>query len=155
MKFLPIFWIVAAILGFSNISNCQNSLSQKLDIFVFPAENQTEFTQDSDENACYKWAKKQSGINPANFSKNEVEEEGSVIIRGTGGGAVVGAFLGLVRKSHRLDFSTGIFAKDAPTNAKGIEDQRYSQSYDNQLKINKFKSAFCNCLKAKGYTAQF
>ncbi len=155
MKYHIVLFTSVISFCFSNYCYSQNSLSQELDIFVFPAESQTTRTQDSDEITCYKWAKKQSGVNPANFSNNGVEKEGDLIVRGTGGGAVVGALFGLVRKSHQLDFSTGGFAKDSPANTKGIEDQRYSQGYDNQVKFNQFKAAFCDCLKAKGYTTQF
>ena len=155
MKYHLVLILMTSAICLSTLCYSQNGLSQKLDIFVFPAENQTERSQNRDEAACYKWAKKQSGVNPANFSNNGVEKKGDLIVRGTGGGAVVGALFGLVRKSHQLDFSTGGFAKDSPANTKGIEDQRYSQGYDNQVKLNQFKAAFCNCLKAKGYTTQF
>src|SRR5262245_21348586 len=46
------------------------SLSSALGLYVFPAKGQTADQQKQDEQACYGWAKEQSGIDPATVTAN-------------------------------------------------------------------------------------
>src|SRR3954471_9282596 len=44
--------------------------SASLGLYVFPAKNQTPEQQSQDEQACYAWAKDQSGIDPTAVKAN-------------------------------------------------------------------------------------
>jgi hypothetical protein len=61
-----------------------NQISQELGLFIYPTKNQSKNQQKQDEFACYQWAMEQSGVDPLNLPKTEVQQQ-----TGPTGGAVV------------------------------------------------------------------
>ena len=47
--------------GQDTTSATTTSIAKGLNMYVFPAQNQDQATQDADETACYKWAMEQTG----------------------------------------------------------------------------------------------
>ena len=53
-------------LGITSEAKAQDTLASGLGLYVFPSNDQSKEQQDTDELACYKWAKEQSGVDPMN-----------------------------------------------------------------------------------------
>src|SRR5262245_22474362 len=68
-----------------------NGISNRLKLYVFPAKNQSQQQQKTDEFECYKWAMEQTGIDPKNPPKPAPDSANG---GGRRGGAVTGAAKG-------------------------------------------------------------
>jgi hypothetical protein len=92
----------------------QQTLSSSLGVYVFPAKHQTPEQQNTDEGACFSWAKGQTGIDPmapasesaANKAQDQAQQsqasqsksnptKGSGA-KGAAGGAAAGAAIGAI-----------------------------------------------------------
>jgi len=76
-----------------------NQISQTGNLVVFPANNQSNQQQKEDEFDCYLWAMEQTGIDPLNLPKVEVEVQSGPTggaVRGAAGGAAAGAAIGAI-----------------------------------------------------------
>ena len=58
-------------LGFAQTPAPSTTFAKSLGIYVFPAKDQDQATQEKDDAACYKWAVEQSGVDPINPPKVE------------------------------------------------------------------------------------
>ncbi len=64
--------IIVAGVNYSFAQN--NGIAQSLGLYVFPSDNQDQATQDTDEAACFTWAKEQTGYDPMNPTQVEAEQ---------------------------------------------------------------------------------
>jgi hypothetical protein len=141
------------------------SLNSALDIYVFPAKDQSPDQQAQDEADCYSWAVEQSGVDPLNLPAVEVEQaetgpDGSAV-----GGAAVGAAKGAAIGAIAGDAGKGAAIGAAAGAMRGNRHRRMRQSYgqaaNEQEAIDKqesmiasFKKAYSACLEGKGYTVK-
>lgn len=141
------------------------SLAEGLGVFVFPAKNQDQKTQDDDEAFCYKWAVEHSGVDPLNPPKVQAAEadrslDGSAIggaARGAAAGVAIGAIAGDAGKGAAIGAVAGGLAG---RRARIVGDAREQQANDQAAKeqeasmMDSFKKAFVVCLEGKGYTVK-
>ncbi len=143
----------------------KTSFAKSLGMYVFPAKNQDQATQDKDDAECYKWAVEQSGVDPLNPTKVEAAQvdtspDGSAIVgsaRGAAAGVAIGAIAGDAGKGAAIGAVVGGLAG---RRAKMAHDQQQQQA-NNQAAANaevamsdSFKKAFTVCLEGKGYTVK-
>ncbi|WP_228527728.1 glycine zipper domain-containing protein [Pararhodonellum marinum] len=139
-----------------------NQISQSLGLFVFPSKNQSQGKQKQDEFECYKWAMDQSGIDPQNIPKIEVEEStgptGGAVVGAAGGaaaGAAIGAIAGDTGKGAAIGATLGALrGRRAGQQAQAQYNQKaHSEAAAQEsAMLDKFKKAFSACMEGKGYT---
>lgn len=151
--------------GFSCVAQSNTSIASGLGIYVFPSEDQDQETQDTDEMACYKWAKEQSGVDPMNPPKVQAGEvdrsaDGSAIA-GAAGGAAAGAAIGAIAGDAGEGAAIGaILGGIRGRRAKKAREARQQQAnemaaaYAQEEYMNSFKKAFSACMEGKGYTVK-
>ena len=159
---LAIFTIVLGI----NSSQAQDGgISKSLGLYVFPSNEQDKATQDTDEMACFNWAKEQTGYDPMNPTKYVGEKvdtslDGSAVggaARGAAGGAAIGAIAGDAGEGAAIGAVVG-----------GIRGRRAKKSRDKQQQVANdnaataasaaaaadYNKAFSACMEGKGYTVK-
>jgi hypothetical protein len=132
-----------------------------LDVFVYPAQGQTQEQQEQDEYACYKWGSEQTGFDPT----QTVQQVAPPASGGGGailGGAARGAVLGVIGGAIAGDAGTGaaigagvgatggaLGRRRATLEAEATHEQA-KQQYEASLAG--YKRAFTACMTARGYT---
>src|SRR5215831_14465264 len=121
----------------------QDSLSQSLGVYAFPAKQQTKEVQGKDEYDCYQWAKQNSGIDPLKpaqpAQQQQAPQKRGGAVRGAAKGAVVGTAVGAI-------------SGDTGKAAAQQQQQQAQQAAANTK--NEFNKAFGACLEGKGYTVK-
>jgi hypothetical protein len=141
-----------------------NQISQSLNLFLYPSKGQSQQQQKEDEFECYVWAMEQSGIDPLDLPKVEVEVEtgptgGAVkgAARGAAAGAAIGAIAGDAGKGAAIGATAG--GMRGVRGGRQAQDQQNQQAQANadaaeqELK-NNFVKAFSVCIEGKGYTVK-
>jgi hypothetical protein len=141
-----------------------NQISQGLGLFLFPTNDQSQQQQKADEFECYKWAMEQTGIDPLNLPKIEVEVQsgpsgGAVkgAARGAAGGAAIGAIAGDAGEGAAIGATVGAMrGRRAGKQAQAQQNQEAQASADaaEEETKNTFRKAFSACIEGKGYTVK-
>lgn len=141
------------------------TIAKGLGLYVFPANNQDQQTQDADEIACYKWAKEQTGVDPINPPQVKAEQvdrsaDGTAIVGAAGGaaaGAAIGAIAGDAGKGAAIGAVVGgLRGRRAKVVGDEMQQQANNQAAAAQQKelMDNFNKAFTACMEAKGYTVK-
>lgn len=141
-----------------------NQISQGLKLYVYPSNQQSKQQQKEDEFECYKWAVEQSGIDPLDLPKVEVEVQsgptgGAVVggAKGAAAGAAIGAIAGDAGKGAAIGAVVGGLA--GRRQGKHAQAQQNQQSEANAIAAEQemkdsFLKAFSVCIEGKGYTVK-
>lgn len=141
-----------------------NQISQAMGLFIYPTKNQSKNQQKQDEFACYQWALEQSGVDPLNLPKTEVQQQtgptgGAVVgaAKGAAAGAAIGAIAGDAGKGAAIGATAG--AVRGRRQGQAAQDQQNQQAQasataTDQATKDKFKKAFSVCIEGKGYTVK-
>lgn len=141
------------------------SFAKSLGLYVFPAKKQSAATQEKDDAACYKWAVKESGIDPLNPPKVEAAKvdtapDGSAVVgaaRGAAAGVAIGAIAGDAGKGAAIGAVVGGLAGRRAKKAGDAHQQQKNNeaaAQQNAAISESFKKAFSACLEGKGYTVK-
>jgi hypothetical protein len=141
-----------------------NQISQTLKLFLYPSNAQSQQQQKEDEFECYKWAMEQSGIDPLDLPKVEVEVEtgptGAAVggaARGAAAGAAIGAIAGDAGKGAAIGAAAGgMRGRRGGQQAQAQQNEQAQASAtaaEEDLK-NTFVKAFSVCIEGKGYTVK-
>jgi YMGG-like Gly-zipper len=141
------------------------SLNKSLGVFIFPAKDQKPEQQASDEQACYSWAVKQSGVDPLNMkaAKPDTVAKGAdgSAVKGAAKGAVAGVAIGAIAGDAGKGAAIGAAAggmKGASgrkqKEAKKEEENKKAAEAKNQQAVDSFKKAYSACLEGKGYSVK-
>jgi hypothetical protein len=147
-------------------------LAAALGLTVYPSKEQSAEQQATDEQACYTWAKEQTGIDPAAVKTNpdSAAKEGQAkaneatsgaavggAARGAAGGAVVGAIAGDAGTGAAIGAVAGAAggrrARKSAEKQGAQQAQAADASQANQ-KIETFKKAMSACLDGRGYSVK-
>lgn len=139
-----------------------NQISQAGKLYVFPTNEQSQQQQKKDEFECYQWALEQTGIDPLNLPKVEVEVQSGPTggaVRGAARGAAAGAAIGAIAGDAGEGAAIGAAAGGmrGRRSGKQAQAQQNQQSQANaaateQEMKDSFKKAFSVCMEGKGYT---
>lgn len=141
------------------------SITELLDVFVFPSQNQSDSLQKADEAMCYEWAMKQTGYNPYQPTEVKAKEadtnaDGSAVVgaaKGAATGALIGAIAGDAGKGAAIGATSGALLG---RRSKVVGDKYEQQALDKKAaeeaaaKEASFKKAFMACMEGKGYTVK-
>ncbi len=140
-------------------------VNSKLDVYVFPANDQSDEQLTEDQDYCYKWAVKQSGVDPLNPPKVEAAQvetgpDGSAV-SGAARGALVGVAIGAIAGDAGTGAAIGAVSGGIGGHRASRVNRSRQQQANNQAAtnaeadmINSFKKAYSVCLQGKGYTVQ-
>ena len=141
-----------------------NGISNSLKLYVFPAKNQSQQQQKTDEFECYKWAMEQTGIDPKNPPKPAADStkgggrSGGAVsgaAKGAAAGAAIGAIAGDAGEGAAIGAAGGAIAgrrKKKATEAQA-EKQAQAETKTKETEImNSYIKAFSACIEGKGYT---
>lgn len=140
-----------------------SQISKAAGMYVFPSNEQSQQQQKRDEYECYLWAMEQSGIDPLNLPKIEVEQvatgpDGGAV-RGAAGGAAKGAIIGAVAGDAGKGAAIGATAGGMRGVGRSAARQQNAQkqaeanvaTQEKEMKES-FLKAFSVCMEGKGYT---
>lgn len=166
MKKINLILVGIMVVFVSNQLAAQSAdISKSLGVYVFPSNNQDAQTQQTDENACYAWAKEQTGYDPMNPPKVEAapvdkSPDGAAVkgaARGAAGGAAIGAIAGDAGDGAAIGAIVGgIRGRRAKKGADAAQEQANQQaaaSHSTAL-LDDYKKAFSACMEGKGYTVK-
>ena len=95
---LIIICMITVAFGKPIYAQGNTSIASGLGLYVFPTNDQDNDQQDTDEVACYKWAKVQTGVDPINPPEVQAEQVDCSVdgtaVKSAAIGAVVGGFRG-------------------------------------------------------------
>lgn len=160
-----VFVLIVTVLGINYLTAQDTGISKSLGVYVFPSNDQDAQTQETDENACFKWAKEQTGYDPLNPPEVEAAHvdkspDGAAIkgaAVGAAGGAAIGAITGDAGEGAAIGAIVGgIRGRRAKKRADNQQEQSNSNAaseYSNSL-LNDYKKAFSACMEGKGYTVK-
>jgi hypothetical protein len=141
------------------------SVSKSLNMYVFPANEQTKEQQELDEFQCYKWAVEQSGVDPMNPPEVKAEQVDTspdgTAVKGAAGGAAAGAAIGAIAGDAGKGAAIGATAgairgrrSKVYSDAKQQEQANQQAAATEAEMMNNFKKAYSVCLEGKGYTVK-
>ena len=146
------------------IAQTTESISKSLGVYVFPTKGQTAEVQSKDESACYDWAKEQTGYDPKNPTKVEVEEveqaRGGAVVgaaKGAAAGAAIGAIAGDTGEGAAIGAIAGGLRGRRATKAQNQQAQQQASSTAEAKEkemLDNYKKAFSACMEGKGYTVK-
>jgi len=141
------------------------SIAKGLNLYVFPAQGQDKNTQNADEMFCYKWAMKETGIDPINPPQVQAEQvdksvDGTAVV-GAAGGAAAGAAIGAIAGDAGKGAAIGaVLGGLRGRRVKVVCDHNEQVAHDQiaaeaeKEMMDNFKKAFSACMEAKGYTVK-
>jgi hypothetical protein len=129
---------------------------------AYPAKGQSAQQQQSDDGACYSWAKSNTGIDPATASTAPPPQSGPAVgggervggaARGAAGGAVIGAITGDAGKGAAIGATAGTMAGGmrARQNKRAQNANAQAQS---QGAMSTYYRAWSACMQGRGYSIQ-
>jgi len=160
MTFLAFFLLISL-----NAQTTGAAVAQKVGVYVFPANGQTDEQTEKDESFCYTWGVQQSGFDPINpevVVPGQVDQgpDGSAV-RGSAKGALAGAAIGAISgdagKGAAIGATSGaIVGHRHGRMRKGMEQAAVDDAavQENANNLDGFKKAFSVCLEGKGYTVK-
>ncbi|OYT15833.1 MAG: hypothetical protein B7C24_10935 [Bacteroidetes bacterium 4572_77] len=154
------------LLGFSQVqAQNKTTIAKGLGLYVFPAKDQDQKTQDADEMACYKWAIQETGVDPINPPEVQAAQvdksaDGTAVVGAAGGaaaGAAIGAIAGDAGKGAAIGAVVGGLrgrrAKVAGDHHEQAANNQAAATVEKEMMAN-FNKAFTACMEAKGYTVK-
>lgn len=131
-----------------------------MDVFVYPGKGQTKEQQEQDEFSCYKWAKEQTGFDPAQPMQQQAAApppQGGAAkgaARGAAVGAIGGAIGGDAGKGAAI--GAGVGAAGGAARRRQAEQQQAATQQKAKQEYNAevagYKRAFSACMTGRGYT---
>lgn len=131
------------------------------DIFIYPAQGQSQSQLDKDRYECHSWAVQQTGFDPTRYSPTPSQPssvpQGQVLTgaaRGAAVGAVGGAIGGNAGKGAAIGAATGGLIGGIRRNDQIRQQQSYNQqqSSANSAQRDSYNRALAACLQGRGYT---
>ena len=150
MKSMTQIAIGAAILSLSFAAWAQKPA-------VYPAKGQSATQQSKDDGECYAWAKKSTGIDPANPPQAAAapapQRQGGVV-RGAAAGAAVGA-IGGNNVGNAAVKGAVVGGVAQRSRAKGAQQQAAAQqSQQSQQSMQTYNNAYSACMSGRGYSVK-
>jgi hypothetical protein len=129
---------------------------------AYPSKGQSPQQQQSDDGACYSWAKSNTGIDPATASTAPPPPSGPAVgggervggaARGAAGGAVIGAIAGDAGKGAAIGAAAGTMAGGARARQNRRAQQANAQA-QSQGAMDTYYRAWAACMQGRGYSIQ-
>jgi hypothetical protein len=139
-------------------------------LYFYPSQQQGEAQQDRDRYECYRWAVRETGIDPGMRPLRQTAAPAAASVQrdpgATVGGAVAGAAVGGIVSSPR-NVGTGLvlgavigglLGSAAEESRAQAEEQRRADRRDawqaRQMPMNDFRRAMSACMTGRGYSVR-
>lgn len=131
--------------------------------YVYPAKGQSPQQQKSDESACYQWAVKQTGFDPAKPPPQQTAATPPTTatgttpgagVRGAARGAVVGEIVGGDAGAGAAAGAAVARSQSRKQNAVAAQQGQQQQQAATQQQQAGFAKARAACLEGRGYTVK-
>ena len=132
---------------------CLVAGSAAADVFVYPREGQSPEKQEQDEFACYKWAKAQSGVDPATAAQ-PTTDRGKRVGSALGGAARSAAIGAVVGEIVDDDAGKGAGAGAVIGAARGRRQAIDAEKEAATSRQSNYDRAFSVCMDARGYSVK-
>jgi hypothetical protein len=163
-KILTGFVILMSALSFAQAPS-KTSFAKSLGLYIFPAKDQDQATQDKDDTDCYKWAVDQSGVDPLNPPKVEAAQVDTspdgTAVKGAARGAAAGVAIGAIAGDAGKGAAIGAVAGGLAGRRAKVQGDAQQQAANNQAAEQQkaaytaeFKKAYSVCMEGKGYTVK-
>jgi hypothetical protein len=168
MKATTTHFLKISLFSLAILTGLPDCLAQGISagVYMYPAKGQSKDQQAKDEQACYEWARGQSGVDPLNMTATPVDTDPDVhskkkIATNTVGGAAVGAGVGAIAGDAGTGAAIGATAgavrgvhrrRKAKKEAKAAS-QEQATAID-ESKMHSYRQAFSACMEGKGYTVK-
>jgi predicted lipid-binding transport protein (Tim44 family) len=131
-------------------------------VYVYPAKGQSKDQQNTDEAACYRFARSQSGFDPMQApqaTSAEPETKGSVgggLLKGALLGTALGAIGGDAGRGAAIGAVAGGLFGGMRRHESRVDQQQWSdqQAANYQQNRSNYNRAYAACLEGRGYTVQ-
>jgi hypothetical protein len=120
-------------------------------VFVYPQKGQTKDQQDRDEYECWKWAKEQSGVDPAAAPAGP---DRGKRLGGTVGGAAKGAAAGALIGAIAGDAGKGAAIGAGVGGIKGRSGAVQNEKGAAASQTDSYNRAFGVCMEGRGYSVK-
>ncbi|MBE9532583.1 MAG: hypothetical protein IMF04_00540 [Proteobacteria bacterium] len=135
------------------------------ELYVFPAEGQTNEELEFDKFTCYGWAKDNSGFDPmtvptANSAPPAKETGSGGVVKGALAGAALGAVVGDRSKYAKRGAATGAVVGGVRQDSANAQSNQRFNDWERQESAryihdrNSYNRAYTACLEGKGYTVK-
>jgi hypothetical protein len=136
--------------------------TQAQDLFIYPAEGQSQDQQDLDEVQCRRFATERTGFDPraTRRATTAAPERRGGAVRGAAGGAALGAAMGAIagdagRGAAMGAAGGGLFGGMRRADSNRQRDQHAQNESANYARDRaQFNRAFAVCLEGRGYTVR-
>lgn len=131
------------------------------DLFVYPANGQSQQQTDKDKSECILWAKQQTGFDPATAAvPQQTQASSGGVVRGAGRGALLGVAVGAIAgdagKGAAIGAASGGLIGGMRQRDQAAQQQAAQQNqaanYEHQR--NNFNRAYQGCLEGRGYSVK-
>ena len=132
------------------------------ELFIYPAEGQSQDQQDMDEFQCMRFATERTGFDPMQTPRATTrapEQQGSVV-GGAARGALLGTAVGAITGDTRQGAAIGAASGGLLGGMRRQDSQRQRDQWARQESANyqrnrdQFNRAFAACLEGRGYTVR-
>jgi hypothetical protein len=131
-------------------------------VYFYPELSQSEARQDRDRYECYRWAVRESGVDPGMTPVRAVPpppgvvRDGAEVVAGAATGAIVGAAVASPRNSGQGMVLGAIFGTLLGAAAHEARVQSAEQAYARrvsaqQVPVDNFRRAMGACMTGRGY----
>jgi hypothetical protein len=145
------FRLIRLISGLTLVALLSVGSAQAANVFVYPKNGQSKQQQSQDQAACQKWAKENSGVDPAAASAKPPPGSNA---RGTVGGAARGAALGAGVGAIAGDAGKGAGAGAVVGGVAGRRNSKRNQQAAQANAQDQYQRAFAACMDARGYSVK-
>jgi hypothetical protein len=126
---------------------------------TYPARGQSPKQQSKDDGECYTWAKRSSGVDPANMAPVQQQtgpatgggERLQGAARGALGGAAIGAIAGDAGQGAGIGAVVGTMAGGRRARQNQAASNQQAQAQQQQA-IGDYDRAYGACMQGRGYT---
>ncbi len=124
---------------------------------IYPAKGQSASQQQSDDGACYSWAKTNTGVDPAvvaSVTAPPPPAPGGQRVVGAAVGATTGAIIGGDSQSAGVGAAVGVVGGGVAARRKNSQAAAASQQQEaaKQNAMSTFYRAYGGCMTGRGYT---
>ena len=131
-------------------------------VYFYPELSQDEAKQDRDRYECYRWAVRETGVDPGMTPVRNVPppraavRDGAEVVAGAATGAIVGAAVSSPRNTGQGMVLGAIFGTMIGAAAHEARVQSAEQAYAQrvsaqQVPVNNFRRAMGACMTGRGY----
>lgn len=141
------------------------SILQAQELYIYPAQGQSQDQMDKDKFECYNWAKNDTGFDPMALPTTTTappsgQKKSGGVAKGALGGAALGAIIGDSSKSAKRGAVAGGLIGGVRQSSHNRQTDQQRQQWEQQetsryaSNRSNYNRAYSACLEGRGYTVR-